>query len=48
MRAVIYVIAVLNILLGLFMIYGKPDVFRGRTLKDAASRNREDRTKKIT
>ena len=34
MRTVIYVIAVLDILLGLYMIYGRPDVFRGKTLKD--------------
>ena len=38
MRVAIYLIAVLNILLGLYMVYGKLDVFRGRTLKDVVAK----------
>ena len=41
MRSVVYLIAVLNILLGLFMIYGRPDVFRGQTIKDAEDKKGE-------
>lgn len=38
MRTAMYLIAVFNILLGLYMVYGKPDVFKGRTLKDVAEK----------
>lgn len=38
MRTAIYLTAILNILLGLLMIYRKPDVFRGKTLKDHAQK----------
>ena len=41
MRTAIYLIAIVNILLGLDMIYKKPDVFRGRTLKDAGRRGKD-------
>jgi hypothetical protein len=38
MREAIYLIAVVNIVLGLYFLYGKRDVFRGRTIEDAASK----------
>ncbi len=38
MREAIYLIAVVNIGLGLYLLYGKRDVFRGRTIEDAASK----------
>jgi hypothetical protein len=41
MRTAIYLIAIVNILLGLYMIYKKHDVFRGRTLKDAGRRDKD-------
>ncbi|MCR5181640.1 MAG: hypothetical protein K6D56_01295 [Clostridia bacterium] len=43
MREAIYLIAVVNIVLGLYFLYGKRDVFRGRTIEDAAARDGKEK-----
>ena len=42
MRTIIYIIAIVNVIMGFFMLFRENSPFKGKTYRDIAEKARED------